>query len=67
MRVDGGVDRLATMRARLGLPTPCPECANARASTYCDTCLLALSNVMGESFAFARATYGRKQWRTRRT
>lgn len=67
MRVDAGLDRLSSMRARLGIPTPCPECSDPRRDTYCDTCLLALSGIMGESLAHAKATYGRKRWPTRET
>lgn len=54
-------DRIAEMRTRLQLPTPCPECSDKERSTYCVQCVRALASVLGISESMARSMYGRKR------
>jgi len=61
--MDAVRDRAAEMRARLQLPTPCPDCADMRRREYCDRCIRTIAEFFGVTVTYARATYGRKRGR----
>jgi hypothetical protein len=54
------VDRLATARSRLSLPTPCPECSDRNSPTYCGRCIDTIATIMGLDPTVARRLYGMK-------
>lgn len=60
MRADVMVDRITSARSRFGLPTPCPACADPKATMYCDGCLSLVASVLDISLSRARREYGAK-------
>lgn len=60
MRVDAMLERIVETRKRLGLLSPCPDCARS-GLFYCDSCTRAVADILGISHAHAKATFGRKR------
>lgn len=61
MRVDVMLDRMTEMRARLGLPTPCADCADPGAREYCGRCVRVLAEYLGMGEDHTRQIYGQKR------